>query len=63
MPTSHKSRWHEPSLSELLNDPVAELMMRRDCVAPADIVALVADMRQRLDARARAQAGSSSLSQ
>ena len=63
MARTSRRTWREPSLSELLDDPVAELVMRRDRIRPADIVALVADMRRRLDARNRAQAGSSSLSQ
>lgn len=44
----------EPSLESLLHDPVAGLVMRRDNLAPADILRVMARMRSRL----RRQAGS-----
>lgn len=42
----------EPSIAEILDDPVMQQMMRRDRVDPAALLGLVAEMRQRLGAGA-----------
>ena len=38
----------EPSIAEILDDPVMQQMMNRDQVEPAALLGLVAEMRQRL---------------
>jgi len=43
----HGDRKQEPSLSELLEDPLVLLLMARDGVTRHDIVALMTDMRIR----------------
>lgn len=45
----------EPALRELLDDPVMQAVMRRDHVAPNDILDLVLDMRERLGAAVAAE--------
>ncbi len=37
----------EPSIDELLNDPIADLLMKRDGIAPREVRALMADARRR----------------
>ena len=43
-------RWltGEPTLEEMLADPVIQLMMRRDCVDPDNLQALLRDVGARL---------------
>lgn len=53
MTKTKKRATREPSLAELLDDPVAEAVMRRDRVAADDVVALFDDLRRRLAARKR----------
>ena len=48
--------WHrrldgEPTITELLDDPVIEAVMARDGVARADLVHLIDEVRGRLDQR------------
>ena len=39
----------EPRISDMLDDPVIQALMRRDHVARADILDLVVSVRERLD--------------
>jgi hypothetical protein len=41
----------EPTIQELLDDPVIEAVMARDGVARADLVLLIDDVRVRLERR------------
>jgi hypothetical protein len=43
----------EPPLEELLNDRIAQLLMRRDGIAPADVWRAVEAVRSRLALRAQ----------
>ncbi|HEX9490279.1 MAG TPA: hypothetical protein VF930_08340 [Stellaceae bacterium] len=48
-------RNREPSLDELLNDPVTRLVMARDGFSDEAVRTLLAEARQRLEARESAQ--------
>lgn len=55
------NRWRrmlhgEPSVKELLDDPVIEAVMARDGVRRKDLETLIADVRCRLNGRGRANA-------
>ena len=46
----------EPTVEELLNDPIAHLLMKRDRLQPEQVWACVNDARQKLKARKIADA-------
>ncbi|MBP1887985.1 hypothetical protein [Sinorhizobium mexicanum] len=48
---------YELGLEELLQDPIVQLVMRRDGVAPDDIRALVSRLRSQSDASTKAVGG------
>jgi hypothetical protein len=53
MGSSEQARSIEPTLDELLNDPVIQAVMRRDGVSRVDILGLVEWARLALDRRRR----------
>jgi hypothetical protein len=42
---------HEPTLDDLLNEPIVRLVMKADGVTEADLRVLVAELRRRLNGR------------
>jgi len=52
MPPSLRRRWdrpgEEPSLAEMLSDPVVDSVLRRDGLTPDDVMAVMNDARIRL---------------
>jgi hypothetical protein len=44
-----RNLWNgEPSINEMLDDPIVALVMARDGVQPEDLDRLIADLRRRL---------------
>ena len=41
-------KFDEPSLDDMFADPIFHLLLRRDRLTPLDVLAVIADARQRL---------------
>ncbi len=57
MPDAYEDAGLEPSLEDLLTDPIVRLVLDRDRIDPAELQSLLAQIRKRLQAPACAAAG------
>jgi hypothetical protein len=55
---SHEPHSHEPDVQELLDDPIAQLLMQTDGVQRAHLDPLLQEIMQRIDAAQTSQAAS-----
>ncbi|MGE0120118.1 MAG: hypothetical protein AB7S71_16235 [Dongiaceae bacterium] len=51
----NRTPYREPSLSEMLDDPVVQAVMSVDGVRPVELVTLLREARERLDAAGTAR--------
>ena len=56
MPGAYEDAGLEPSLEDLLADPIVRLVLARDRIDPAELQSLLAQVRERLQAPAGAAA-------